>query len=51
LYEAFVAVVSAPELPCVAFHIWVIVLPDGCVHDTFHPEIDELPVFFTVTSA
>jgi hypothetical protein len=28
----------------------VIALPEGSVHDTFHPEIAELPEFVTVTS-
>jgi hypothetical protein len=50
LYDAFVAV-TAPEVPLLtAFHIWVIALPEGSVHDTFHPEIAELPEFVTVTS-
>ena len=50
LYEALVAV-TEPEVPLLtAFHIWVIALPEGSVHETFQPEIAELPELVTVIS-
>lgn len=43
--------VTAPEVPLsAAFHIWVIALPEGSVHETFQPEIAALPELVTVTS-
>ena len=51
LYAAFAAVVRPPDEPCTAFHMFAIVCPEGCDHDTVQPEIAEEPVSVTVTSA